>query len=105
MKDRFVLHFSKSADYKPTGITVIDPETEIQIFKTNTGNIIHFNSSKSESMSIAVVDIMGRNLNYDIDAEANDREIIITLSSDFHGWYVIVIQSATNKTVKKFIQL
>lgn len=104
MEDRFVLHFSKSADYEPTVTAVLDLENETQIFKTNTGNIIHFNSPRSENMSISVVDIMGRNINYDIDAKANDKEIIITLPSDFHGWYVIVVQSSTNKTVKKFIQ-
>lgn len=105
MKDRFVLHFSKSTDYKPTGITTLDQEQGIQIFKTNTGNIIHFNLVKSESMNISVVDIMGRTITYDLDAQANDQEIVVTLPPDFHGWYVVVVESSTGKTVKKFIQL
>ena len=106
LKDRFVLHFSKTLDYKPTSITTaVDLGEEIQIFKTNTGNLINFNSGKSQNMNISVIDIMGRAMIYDLNAQANDREIILTLPSDFHGWYIVVIESANGKTVKKFIQL
>lgn len=105
VKSRFILHFSKSTDYKPVTPLISTASDEVEIVKTELGNTIIFNKAQSEHIVISVVDLLGRNIFYDINAEANSQTINISLPGDFHGWYVVVVQSPNGKTVKKFIQL
>lgn len=104
-KDRFALHFSKSKDYKPvvTPIIANDLTDEVEIIKTETGNIIMFKMTQSENVNISVLDLLGRNIMYDINAEANNQNITISLPENFRGWYLVVVQSSNGKTVKKFV--
>ena len=105
-KSRFVLHFSKSKDFKPVVPVVSTTDSdEIEIVKTENGNSIIFGKQMSENVTITVVDLLGRNVMYDINAVANSQTIYINLPSDFHGWYVMAVESGNKKTVKKFIQL
>jgi len=104
--DRFELHFSKSVGYKPQ-MSVIgnDLSSQVEIAKTTTGNIINFNMAETETMNISVMDLLGRSLDVDIAVEANNQSVEVNLPSDFHGTYLIIIQSSSGNIVKKFIQL
>jgi hypothetical protein len=106
-KQRFALHFSKSSTYKPvsTGITTVnDLSKDVQIIKNVSGNTINFNLSETESMFISTVDVLGKNILENMNVQANNQSISITLPETFHGLYFITLQSASGKTVKKFIQ-
>jgi fibronectin-binding autotransporter adhesin len=106
-KQRFALHFSKSSTYKPisTGIaTVNDLTKEVQILKNSNGNTINFNMSETESTNISTVDVLGKNIVESMNIQANNQNITIVLPENFHGLYFITVQSASGKTVKKFMQ-
>jgi hypothetical protein len=106
-KQRFALHFSKSSTYKPvsTGITTVnDLSKDVQILKNSDGNTINFSLSETESTFISTVDVLGKNIVEHINIQANNQSITIVLPENFHGLYFITIQSASGKTVKKFIQ-
>jgi hypothetical protein len=106
-KQRFALHFSKSSTYKPvsTGITSAnDLSKDVQILKNNNGNTINFSLSETESTDISTVDVLGKNIVENMNMQANNQSIMITLPENFHGLYFITVQSASGKTVKKFIQ-
>jgi fibronectin-binding autotransporter adhesin len=106
-KQRFALHFSKSSTYKPvsTGITALnDLSKDVQIVKSVNGNTINFYLSETESADISILDVLGKNIVENLNMQANNQSITITLPENFHGLYFITVQSASDKTVKKFIQ-
>jgi fibronectin-binding autotransporter adhesin len=106
-KQRFALHFSKSSTYKPisTGITTVNDLTkEVQISKNNNGNTINFNLSETESTTISTLDVLGKSIVESMNIQANNQNITIVLPENFHGLYFITVQSASGKTVKKFMQ-
>lgn len=82
-----------------------DLSSQVEIAKTTTGNIINFNMAETETMNISVMDLLGRSLDVDIAVEANNQSVEVNLPSDFHGTYLIIIQSSSGNIVKKFIQL
>lgn len=105
-QQRFVLHFSKTSDYKPDStITKAASDENVTITKTINGNMIFFNNSQTEDLDIFILDMMGRSIMYDISAEANNKNVTITLPSNFSGGYIVVVLTENHKTVKKFIQL
>lgn len=106
-KQRFALHFSKSSTYKPisTGITTVnDLSKEVQIVKNNNGSTINFDLLETESTSITTMDVLGKSIVESMNIQANNQSITIVLPESFHGLYFITVQSASGKTVKKFIQ-
>lgn len=104
-QNRFVLHFSKSSNYKPDStITKASGDEAVTITKTIGGNTIFFNNGQTEQLDIYALDMMGRSIMYDISAEANSNTVTITLPSNFSGGYIVVVLTENNKTVKKFIQ-
>jgi hypothetical protein len=103
-KKRFVLHFSKSASYTPASTAIVNNlANEVQILQNNAGNTINFNLAKTENTLISVMDLLGKNIIENMNVEANNQSINITLPENFHGLYFITIQSASGKTVKKFV--
>jgi hypothetical protein len=103
-KQRFVLHFSKSPDYNPASTAIVNNlANEVQILQNSTGNMINFNLSKTENTVISVMDLLGKNIIGNINVEANNQSINITLPENFHGLYFITVQSESGKTVKKFV--
>jgi hypothetical protein len=103
-KQRFALHFSKSRNYTPAYTPIVNNlDHEVQITQTAAGNMINFNLAKTEQTVISVMDLLGKNIIENMNVEANNQSINITLPEDFHGLYFITIQSASGKTVKKFV--
>jgi fibronectin-binding autotransporter adhesin len=103
-KQRFALHFSKSPNYTPASTAITNNlNNEVQITQNSTGNTINFNLAKTEQAVISVMDLLGKNIIENLNVEANNQSIDITLPENFHGLYFITIQSASGKTVKKFV--
>lgn len=100
-KNRFVLHFSKSPDYKPTSTATT--RDELDILQNSTGNVIHFNFTEPQRTSISVVDITGRRIIEDINITVHNQTLTVSLPDNFHGMYLISVQSDKKKTVQKFI--
>ncbi|HSH66643.1 MAG TPA: hypothetical protein VLB84_12835, partial [Bacteroidia bacterium] len=105
-KNRFAIHFSKSSDYKPMTVAVNnDFSSQIEMIKTNSGNLINFNLNKTENATISIMDSMGITIMDEMQMDANNQNINISLPGNFHGCYIIIVQSLSDKTVKKFVQL
>jgi hypothetical protein len=103
-KQRFALHFSKSADYTPVSTAIVnDLANDVQISQNSNGNTINFNLSKTENTVISVMDLLGKNILENMNVEANNQSINIALPESFHGLYFITVQSASGKTIKKFV--
>lgn len=101
-QDRFVLHFSKLANYAPANTTITNPSSDIQISQNKGGNTIYFNNSEMENTTISVMDLLGKRIIGDISVEAFNQTVNIALPEGFHGMYIITVKSAKNSTVKKF---
>jgi fibronectin-binding autotransporter adhesin len=103
-KQRFALHFSKSLNYTPVSTAIVNnPDKDIQITQNSAGNTINFNLAKTEQTVISVMDLLGKNIVENLNVEANNQSINITLPENFHGLYFITVQSASGRTVKKFV--
>ncbi|HSH67208.1 MAG TPA: T9SS type A sorting domain-containing protein [Bacteroidia bacterium] len=103
-KQRFVLHFSKSSDYKPAPSSIENNyENAVKIFQTLNGNMVSFNFSQTENAAISVMDLLGKNIIEKQYVNASNQNITIYLSDNFHGMYLISVESASGSIVKKFI--
>lgn len=102
-KDRFVLHFSKSTNYQPVSSAYTnDFANQVEISQTTDGNTIRFNMAETTNSTIAVMDMLGKNILENMDIEASNQSVNIVLPANFKGMYFILVQSAQGKIVKKF---
>lgn len=102
-EDRFVLHFSKSADYHPASSVYTDNLADhISIRQMPGGNMIQFDLPEITTSTISVVDVLGRNIAENKTIDALDQSISLVLPADFRGMYLIVVESAKGKVTKKF---
>ena len=99
--DRFVLHFSKSANYKPS--VKANTSNEIVLLKNELGNEIKFNFKETENVTISMVDLLGKQIIADIQVKATEQTINIALPSTFQGVYLVIVHTSGNRIVKKFI--
>lgn len=103
-KERFAVHFSKSATYQPTSSSVSGSTIDnVEIVQNPGGNTIRFNLPQTEQTTISVVDVLGKTIIENQNIEAGNQSISVSLPENFHGMYLIVVQTANNRTVKKFI--
>ncbi|HET6224877.1 MAG TPA: T9SS type A sorting domain-containing protein [Bacteroidia bacterium] len=100
--DRFVLHYSKSTNYTPNATTNSSTVSEIQISQTRDGNLIRFSNTEVENTTITVMDLLGKRIMDDVSVQALNQTVNISIPETFKGMYIVVVQSANNKTVKKF---
>lgn len=103
MKDRFILHFSKSSI--STSIATYNANMNVQIWQNGEGtNAIKFNFSSTQNATIEVLDLLGQHIIENIPVEVSDQTVYVTMPEDFHGCYLVNIQTSNGNIVKKFIQ-
>lgn len=102
-KDRFVLHFSKSSSYKPVSSAyTTDFANQVEISQTIEGNTVRFDMPETTNTTISIMDLLGKNILENMTVEASNQSVTIALPADFRGMYLILVQSAQGKIVKKF---
>jgi hypothetical protein len=102
-KDRFSLHFSRSSNYQPLKSAYTNYfADQVAISQTEAGNLIRFDMAETTNATISVMDLLGKNIVENTLVEASNQAVNITLPSEFRGMYLIVVQSAQGKVVKKF---
>lgn len=105
-KQRFTVHFSKSENYQPVSSPFVNNiASQVKILQNKTGNIVNFNLVESENTTISVVDLLGKKIIENTNVNAKNQSVAITLPETFNGMYLIMIEGASGKTVKKFTTL
>ncbi len=100
---RFVLHFSKSENnLRASAPFVNDLANQVTILQNATGNVINFNLVETENSIISVVDLLGKKIVQAINVEANNQSVSISLPENYRGMYLVVVEGASGKVVKKF---
>lgn len=101
---RFEIHFSSdltNCGAITTSIDENDFETATQVVQTRSGNIIHFNFSKSAPVHIYLTNSMGQ-LMVSKQTEVQQQSVTVNLPDDFQGVYFVRILSPEGGIIKKF---
>lgn len=105
--DRFVVHFSKEANYRSTVSTQpVSSEfaDQVEITPTTEGNQVNFNLAEVTNSRISVTNVIGQDLIEPVSVSAQSQSVNISLPSDYSGLYLIKIESSKGIVTKKYIR-
>ncbi len=87
------------------GIKDLD-NSSFTLYPNPVNTVLNIQMSQiSELASLRITDVLGQELSYlDIDTRNISEEFKIDLSAIPHGMYFVIVETANNKIVKRFVK-